>query len=97
MARLLNKFEMFMIGVFVGAFAFAIIITIIAKHQIATEYKPITDTIYNKVVLDKIEYNIVKKDSIIYNYKTQMHEEIEQNNIATDSAVVKLFYELVQE
>lgn len=55
------------------------------------------DTVYNHIVLDSIQYNIIKKDSIIYNYKEQMYEEIKKNNDASTDDVVRTFYQLVAE
>lgn len=52
------------------------------------------DTVYNKIVLDSIEYNITKKDSIIYNIKQEMKDEVTESFELSDSAVVKLFKKL---
>lgn len=54
----------------------------------------IIDTIYNKIVLDSIEYRIRTKDSIIVELKKQVKYEIEQAINANDSDAVKQFYEL---
>lgn len=53
------------------------------------------DTSYNKVVLDSIEYNIVKKDSLLIIYKTKFEYEIKEITYDTDSAAVERFYDLV--
>ena len=55
----------------------------------------INDTIYNTIVLDSIDYLITKRDSIIYEIKTKLKYEIEENINSSDSAVVSKFYELV--
>lgn len=68
------------------------------KHKVQEleQYnKPKYDIAYNHVVLDSIEYNIIKKDSIIINYKTQMEYEIHKSNNCSDSDAVKLFYQLL--
>lgn len=49
------------------------------------------DTTYNKVVLDSIEYNIIKRDSIIYKLKEKYYDELEKVISASDSDVVKQF------
>lgn len=55
------------------------------------------DTLYNKIILDSIEYNIIKKDSNIYELKTKMKNEIEKSYILNDSNAVKLFECLVRD
>lgn len=57
----------------------------------------VTDTLYNKIILDSIEYNINKKDSIIINIKNNAKYEIEQAVNADDSVAIKQFYELTSE
>lgn len=52
------------------------------------------DTTYNKVALDSIEYNIIKKDSIIKHIKYEMQHEIKKVNTINDSTAVKLFKQL---
>lgn len=52
------------------------------------------DTMYNKVMLDSIEYNIKIKDSIIIKLKKRTEYETEQAINANDSDAVKQFYEL---
>ena len=58
-------------------------------------HKP--DTVYNKIVIDSLEYNIIKKDSIIYNIKENVKEEINFAINADDSTTVMLFQKLVSE
>lgn len=62
-------------------------IRIPAKYQLI-------DTSYNKVVLDSIEYHIIKKDSTIKKIKYQMKYEVNKVYTLDDSATVKLFYRL---
>lgn len=49
------------------------------------------DTTYNKIVLDSIEYNIIKRDSIIVKLKEKYYDELEKVISASDSDVVKQF------
>lgn len=66
------------------------------KQEISNIHNDGIDTTYNKIVLDSIEYNIIKKDSVIYNLKTEMQDEIKKSYILNDSASVKLFESLVK-
>jgi hypothetical protein len=52
------------------------------------------DTIYNKVTIDSIEYNIIKKDSTIYKLKEEVKDEIEKALNADDSIAVEQFKSL---
>lgn len=52
------------------------------------------DTIYNKIVLDSIEYRIIEKDSTIKKIKYEMKYEVNKVYTLDDSATVKLFYQL---
>lgn len=52
------------------------------------------DTTYNKVTLDSIEYNIIKKDSTIYKLKEEVKDEIEKALNADDSIAVEQFKSL---
>ena len=54
----------------------------------------IVDTMYNKIILDSIEYRIHTKDSIVVKLKKKVEYEITQAINATDSDAVKQFYEL---
>lgn len=72
----------------------------LGKHNAKSEIienttKP--DTAYNKVVLDSIEYNITKKDSVIYNIKQEMKDEVTKSFELDDSSAVKLFKELCKQ
>lgn len=52
------------------------------------------DTIYNKVILDSIKYNIIKKDSIIIELKQRAKYEMQKAINANDSVAVEQFKEL---
>lgn len=55
------------------------------------------DTIYNKEILDSIEYNIIKKDSIIIEYKKRIEYEKEQVLNDDDSSAIERFKSLASE
>lgn len=57
----------------------------------------IQDTIYNHIFLDSIKYRLIEKNSIIYNIKEDLKDDIQEAINANDSNVVKQFYELVSE
>lgn len=57
----------------------------------------IQDTTYNHIILDSIKYHLIEKDSIIYNIKEDLKNDIQEVINANDSNVVKQFYELVSE
>lgn len=57
----------------------------------------IQDTAYNHIILDSIKYRLIEKDSIIYNIKEDLKDDIQEAINANDSNVVKQFYELVSE
>ena len=65
------------------------------KEIIENIVKP--DTTYNKVILDSIEYNIKKKDSVIVEIKKKIKYEIEESNNLNDSDAVILFKQLASE
>lgn len=52
------------------------------------------DTVYNKVRLDSIEYNIVKLDSTIVKLKVKYDVIIEKTYTLNDSSSVELFKQL---
>ena len=54
----------------------------------------LSDTTYNKVILDSIEYNIHKKDSTIIELKKRTEYEMEQAINANDSIAVEQFKDL---
>lgn len=57
----------------------------------------IQDTTYNHIILDSIKYRLIEKDSIIYNIKEDLKDDIQEAINVNDSNVVKQFYELVSE
>ena len=57
----------------------------------------IQDTTYNHIILDSIKYRLIEKDSIIYNIKEDLKDDIQEAINANDSNVVKQFYEFVSE
>lgn len=57
----------------------------------------IVDTTYNTVTLDSIEYNIIYRDSIVYQLKQKMQYEKDKVLDMSNDDAVKLFYELVSE
>lgn len=57
----------------------------------------IQDTTYSHIILDSIKYRLIEKDSIIYNIKEDLKDDIQEAINANDSNVVKQFYELVSE
>lgn len=56
--------------------------------------KIIIDTTYNTITLDSIQYNIIKKDSIIKIIKGEMTNEINKAINADDSTVIEQFKHL---
>lgn len=58
--------------------------------------KPI-DTSYNRVVIDSIKYNIIKRDSIIIHIKDSIIYELQINQTADDSAVIINFQKLLSD
>lgn len=84
------------ICVLILTFSIGYILGVNTKQEISNIHNDGIDTTYNKIVLDSIEYNIIKKDSVIYNLKTEMQDEIEKSYILNDSASVKLFESLVK-
>lgn len=57
----------------------------------------IQDTTYNYIILDSIKHRLIEKDSVIYNIKEDLKDDIQEAINANDSNVVKQFYELVSE
>ena len=51
------------------------------------------DTTYNKVILDSLEYNILYRDTIIYNIKQQIIEDEKTIISLDDSSTITLFFE----
>lgn len=59
--------------------------------------KTIIDTNYNHIILDSIEYNIIKKDSIIYRINIIYEDSIAKSFHHNNDDAVKLFNKLVTE
>ncbi len=57
----------------------------------------IQDTTYNYIILDSIKHRLIEKDSIIYNIKEDLKDDIQEAINANNSNIVKQFYELVSE
>lgn len=76
----------FVIGVLIGRS----IRLIDAQHQVDV----IVDTAYNKTTLDSIDYNIIKKDSVIHKLRYEMDYETKKVYTLDDSATIELFYQL---
>lgn len=57
----------------------------------------IQDTTYNYIILDSIKHRLIEKDSIIYNIKEDLKDDIQEAINANNNNVVKQFYELVSE
>lgn len=83
-------------------FIVILLVTFIAGYVVGNKQNQIIDnkdvvlpdTIYNKVTLDSIEYNIIKKDSTIYKLKEEVKDEIEKALNADDSIAVEQFKSL---
>lgn len=87
------------IAVIIIAIIFFIIEYVVKQKEINNDKYIInkSDTVYNRIVIDSLEYNIIKKDSIIYNIKENVKEEINFAINADDSTTVMLFQKLVSE
>lgn len=55
------------------------------------------DTIYDTRRLDSIEYNIIKRDTIIYNIKQEMKDEIDKSFQLSNNDAVELFDSLCRQ
>ena len=83
-------------------FIVILLVTFIAGYVVGDKQNQIIDnkdvvlpdTIYNKVTLDSIEYNIIKKDSTIYKLKEEVKDEIEKALNVDDSIAVEQFKSL---
>lgn len=83
-------------------FIVILLVTFIAGYVVGDKQNQIIDnkdvvlpdTTYNKVTLDSIEYNIIKKDSTIYKLKEEIKDEIEKALNADDSIAVEQFKSL---
>jgi hypothetical protein len=79
---------------------FCIIITIPfnPKKDIKNEDAAIQiDTVYNKIILDSIRYDIRNKDSIVIKLKKQITYEVKQAISANDSIAIEQFKQLASE
>lgn len=94
-----NNTMLNIIAVIIIAIIFFIIGYVVKQKEINNDKYIInkTDTVYNRIVIDSLEYNIIKKDSIIYNIKENVKEEINFAINADDSTTVMLFQKLVSE
>lgn len=83
-------------------FIVILLVTFIAGYVVGDKQNQIIDnkdvvlpdTTYNKVTLDSIEYNIIKKDSTVYKFKEEVKDEIEKALNADDSIAVEQFKSL---
>ena len=53
------------------------------------------DTIYNRIILDSIEYNIKRKDTVIYKIKLKVEEDVKEIINSNDSVALATFNRLV--
>ena len=88
-----NFWISYSIGVLCGIFIMYILST--PRHD---QYgNPIgADTTYNKVKLDSIQVQIGKRDTIIYNLKIKLKDDIERSYQLDDTAAVQLFKQLAK-
>lgn len=95
----MEKFNKILLLLIVNLIVFSVAYTIgyrKAKNNI-NDNIIIQDTTYNHIILDSIKYRLIEKDSIIYNIKEDLKDDIQEAINANDSNVVKQFYELVSE
>lgn len=94
-----NNTMLNIIAVIIIAIIFFIIGYVVKQKEINNDKYIINkpDTVYNRIVIDSLEYNIIKKDSVIYNIKENVKEEINFAINADDSTTVMLFQKLVSE
>ena len=67
------------------------------KNDVSVEPVKPVDTTYNRVVIDSIEYNIIKRDSIIVQIKDSIIYELQLNQTADDSTVIANFQKLLSD
>ena len=67
------------------------------KNDVSVESVKPVDTTYNRVVIDSIEYNIIKRDSIIVQIKDSIIYELQLNQTADDSTVIINFQKLLSD
>lgn len=84
--------------IFISVFCIIIAIPFNPKKDIKNEDSVIKiDTVYNKIILDSIRYNIRNKDSIVIKLKKQITYEVQQAINANDSIAIEQFKELAGE
>ena len=67
------------------------------KNDVSVEPVKPVDTTYNRVVIDSIEYNIIKRDSIIVQIKDSIIYELQLNQTVDDTTVVVNFQKLLSD
>lgn len=67
------------------------------KNDVSVEPVKPVDTTYNRVVIDSIKYNIIKRDSIIVQIKDSIIYELQLNQTADDTTVVVNFQKLLSD
>ncbi len=67
------------------------------KNDVSVEPVKPVDTTYNRVVIDSIEYNIIKRDSIIVQIEDSIIYELHLNQTADDSTVIVNFQKLLSD
>lgn len=92
MEKKINRLFVFILGCLIGACA--AFYFHYKEHKDNANQVIVSDTIYNKVVLDSIEVNIKYKDSVIKHIKYEMQYEIKKVDTISDSATVELFKQL---
>lgn len=95
----MEKFNKILLLLIIILIVFSVVYTIgyrKAKSNI-NDNIVIQDTTYNYIILDSIKHRLIEKDSIIYNIKEDLKDDIQEAINANDSNVVKQFYELVSE
>lgn len=75
-------------------FSFGVVIGHRMTQKSVNPQEILIDTVYNKIILDSIKYDIIKKDSVIYNIKQEMKDEVAESFNLDVSATVELFKSL---
>lgn len=82
----------------ISVFCIIIAIPFNPKKDIKNEDAAIQiDTVYNKIILDSIRYDIRNKDSIVIKLKKQITYEVKQAISANDSIAIEQFKQLASE
>ncbi len=82
----------------ISVFCIIIVIPFNPKKDIKNEDAVIQiDTVYNKIILDSIRYDIRNKDSIVIKLKKQITYEVQQAISANDSIAIEQFKQLASE